>query len=223
MIFKKQQPKIFCISIQRTGTTSVGQFFKDHKYSVAGYEKHRSLKWSSLWLSGNFEAIFKSKDFKKHQVFEDSPWWSPGFYKILFHRFPNAKFILFTRNSDKWFDSMVSHSKGKTLGNTYRHSRIYRREWEFDKLYPHSHDFNFNEIDNLLELNEAHREHYKSIYEIWNRDTKLFFEQFGPDRIISLELEDPLKWQKLGVFFGINVQDGYEVHSNKSKKHEHHQ
>ncbi|WP_339611568.1 sulfotransferase [uncultured Planktosalinus sp.] len=218
MIFKKQQPKIFCISIQRTGTTSVGQFFKDHNYKVAGYERKRSTEWSRMWFIGNFEAIFKSKDFKNHQVFEDNPWWSPGFYKVLFHRFPNAKFILFTRDPDKWFDSMVSHSNGKTLGNTYRHSRIYRRETEFDKLYPFSHDFNSKKIDNLLELNESHREHYKAIYETWNRDAKLFFEQFGSERIIKLELEDPLKWQKLGTFFNLDVKDGFEVHANKSKK-----
>jgi hypothetical protein len=218
MIFKKQQPKIFCISIQRTGTTSVGQFFKEHNFKVAGYQRIRSTNWSKSWFTGNYEAIFKSKEFKNHQVFEDNPWWSPGFYKVLFYRFPDAKFILFTRDSDKWFDSMVNHSNGKTLGNTFRHSRVYRREKEYDDLYPNINSFISNEIDNLLELNENHREHYKTIYETRNREVNLFFEQFGSDRLIALELEDPLKWRKLGSFFSINVQEDYEVHVNKSKK-----
>src|SRR5690554_120318 len=101
--------KIFCISTQRNGTTSVGEFFKDHGFKVAGYNYERSMIWSEFRFCGNYEAIFKNEGFKKFQVFEDNPWWENDFYKFLFYRFPNSKFILFTRNPDKWFDSMMNH------------------------------------------------------------------------------------------------------------------
>ena len=38
--------KIFCISFQRTGTTSVGQFFKDHGYLVATNPVSRANDWA---------------------------------------------------------------------------------------------------------------------------------------------------------------------------------
>ena len=118
-------PKIFCISVQRTGTTSVGQFFRQHGFRVCTWDVSHKNEWSNSWLKGDYNAIFKSKDFAVNQVFEDDPWWCNDFYKVLFHRFPQAKFVMLERDSDKWFDSMVKHSRGKTLGNTHRHAIIY--------------------------------------------------------------------------------------------------
>ena len=120
-------PKIFCISVQRTGTTSVGQFFRDHNFRVATWNDSRKNNWTLNWIKGDHKRIFESRDFKLNQVFEDDPWWCLDFYKILFHRFPNAKFILIERDADRWFDSMVSHSNGKTLGNTHQHTLLYNR------------------------------------------------------------------------------------------------
>lgn len=220
MIFsKKNNPKIFCVSYQRTGTTSVGQFFKDFGYKVAGYDRQRSSNWSVKRFIGDYESIFKSKEFKEHQVFEDNPWFEQDFYKVLYHKFPSAKFVLFTRDADKWFDSMVSHSKGKTLGNTFRHSKIYKREREYYNQFP---DLNLykkiNKIDNLLDLNETHREHYKEIYNLRNKEVVDFFNAYSADSLFIGELEDKDKWRKLGVFFNIKVPSEYNVHANKSLK-----
>ena len=218
-MFKKNKPKIFCISMQRTGTTSVGQFFKDFGYHVADWPMSHKNKWSFSWEQGDFESIFNSKDFKNNQVFEDDPWWLSEFYKVLYHRFPNAKFILLTRDSQDWFNSMLSHSGGKILGNTKRHCKVYRRESEFNKLVTGNDLLNYNEkaIDNLLSL-EGKDEHYKAIYETRNKEVKMFFEKYAPDSFFSCELKDQLKWQKLGDFVGVNVPDNYAVHSNKSEK-----
>lgn len=219
MFFKTKVSKIFCISFQRTGTTSVGQFFKDHEYSVAGYNEERSAEWSSKLYIGDLESIFSSKDFKSHQVFEDNPWWEDNFYKILFHRFPDAKFILFTRDSDKWFDSMVSHSKGKTLGNTFRHSKIYRREEEFYTAFPNENYYeSIKRVDNRLEINEIHRVHYKTLYNLRNKEIIDFFNAFNPNSLFTGQLEDSQKWKKLGAFFNLDIPDGYEVHANKTEK-----
>ena len=119
------RPKIFCISVQRTGTTSVGRFFLKHGYDVAIHRIAHNNDWKNLWFNGQYEQIFRSKDFRLHQVFEDSPWWYPRFYRVLFHRFPHSRFVLFTRDPDRWFDSMVNHSDGKNLFNAYVHSYIY--------------------------------------------------------------------------------------------------
>lgn len=214
-LFKKK--KIFCISYQRTGTTSVGQFFEDFGYKVARYDNKRSTEWSALRFKGDYEHIFNSKSFKQNQVFEDNPWWELDFYKVLFQRFPNSKFILLTRNPDKWFDSMMNHSNGKTLGNTFMHSRLYGREEEFYDKFPKMNYYaTLDSIDNLLELNENHREKYTSIYNLRNKEVLDFFNAFSQNSLFTCSLEDRAKWSKLGRFFDIKVPEDYEVHMNKS-------
>ncbi|EPR74705.1 Tetratricopeptide TPR_2 [Winogradskyella psychrotolerans RS-3] len=214
----KKKNKIFCVSFQRTGTTSVGQFFKDFGYKVASYDQKRSSKWSAKRFLGDFESIFKSKDFKNHQVFEDNPWWEQDFYRVLYHRFPNAKFILFTRDADKWFDSMVSHSKGKSLGNTFKHSSIYNRKEEYYKMFPNLDYYKtIYGNDNLLDINETHRAHYKNIYNLRNKEIVDFFNAISPNSLFAAQLEDADKWKRLGDFFNIELPNNYQVHANKSK------
>lgn len=221
MLFKKaKKTKIFCISMQRTGTTSVGQFFKNQNFKVADWGISHMNKWSYYWEEGDFETIFNSKDFRNNQVYEDSPWWLPEFYKILYHRFPNSKFILFTRNEDDWFNSMVSHSKGKIPGNTKRHCKVYRRETDFYNLFSEPKErIHYNEmsIDNLLEL-RGYEKHYKDIYRIRNQEIKDFFARKKSDALFTCELEDPEKWKKLGQFLNLIVPDDFEIHKNKSSK-----
>ena len=206
-------PKIFCISVQRTGTTSVGQFFKDHNFQVATWGVSRKNSWTVNWFKGDYERIFQSRDFKLNQVFEDDPWFCLDFYKVLFHRFPKSKFVLIERDADKWFDSMVRHSTGKTLGNTHLHASIYGRLKEFnDSKFENKNRYS-SIIDNRLTLDESHRSFYKEIYENRNREVKFFFEEFGNDRIINLNLEDKDKWQKLGSYFNFQVDKDYNAHN----------
>ncbi len=209
--------KIFCLSMQRNGTTSCGRFLKDHGFRVAGYGEH-SVDWSYQWLNGNYSKIFNSLNFKGHQAFEDNPWWSPDFYRVIFHKFPKSKFILFTRDSDKWYDSMLKHSNGKILGNTYRHCKVYNRLDEYyDKL---ENDPEFKpsdkEIDNLMDMTNM-REHYTKIYDLYNREVVEFFNKVAPGQLFVCQLEDDHKWTKLGRFLRIKVNDDYNIHLGKSK------
>lgn len=208
--------RIFCISMQRTGTTSVEDFFEHFGYPVARWEDSWYNQWSKLWYDGNYESIFNTNDFKISQVFEDDPWWLPEFYKFLYHRFPESKFILFTRDSDSWFNSMVSHSKGKILGNTWQHCKIYRGEKEFYSILDNDANFKPSKVylDSLLPI-VGHEKHYKDIYEVRNREIIDFFNENDSSRIIHCDLKDPDKWKKLGCFFEIDVPKDFTVHSNK--------
>ena len=215
---KNKSRKIFCISFQRTGTTSVGEFFRIFGYASRGWPECEKNDWSQLWYDGDYESIFSSKDFLSGQVFEDSPWWHPEFYKVLFHRFPDSKFILLMRDPNKWFASMLSHSSGKIIGNDKRHCKIYRRELEFYSLLESNSIACPSESrhSKQISLNENEK-HYKGIYKLHNREVVDFFERVSPNSLFTCRLEDPYKWQKLGQFFGINVPPYFEVHKNKSK------
>lgn len=207
---KKSTEKIFCISMQRTGTTSVGEFFKHFGYSVSDWFDGEDNQWSEKWLEGNFEAIFNSRNFKNKTVFEDSPFWFPEFYKVLYHRFPDAKFILFIRNTDDWFRSLLHFAKGKIWDDFKLHCKLYRRE----KYYYQKVDANNTEEEYFLE----HAKHYKEYYETRNREVIDFFNANNPSRLIICDLNDTEKWQKAGKFFGIEVPNDFEIHAHKSGK-----
>lgn len=193
--------KIFVISFQRNGTTSTGEFFKKSGYKVADFWVSHRLDWSNKWFEGDFNSIFNSPEFIDNEVFEDSPWWYTNFYKQLYYQFPTSCFVLVERDANKWFDSMVSHSNGRSLGNTYLHSYLYQRVSEYNNL-----DIPKELIvwDNALPLNEEHRTHYINIYKNQNLEVKRFFDRHDSSRLITLSLEDPNKWDKLKSYFNIN-------------------
>ena len=208
--------KIFCISFQRTGTTSTGIFFKDHGYKVGDWHISAKNKWPDSYFKGDYQSIFNSKSFKNAEMFEDAPWFASDFYKYLFHHFPKSRFILLERDENKWFDSMLSHSSGKVLGNTHSHCVLYNREDDFYSIKDWEKHTYSRDIDNLLPLGDEHRKHYIKIYKNRNREVKNFFSVFSPERLFTGRLEDPNVWQKMGLFFNINVAHKYQVHVNKS-------
>jgi len=219
-IIHKNDAKVFCISIQRTGTTSVGKFLQDFGYRWAGWDADKKNKWSLSLYNGDYESIFSSSDFIEANAYEDSPWFFPNFYKVLYHRFPNAKFIFFTRDSDSWYKSMVKHSGGDVLGRAKIHSKIYRRELEYFDLLASGEidEKNENEIDNRKKMKLTNQaEHYKNIYKLHTIEVKNFFNEFAPDSLYIGNLEDPDKWQKLGNFLNIKVSENYDSHENISK------
>lgn len=211
--------RVFCISMQKTGTTSVGQFFRDFGFRWAGWPADEAYNWSWACYEGNYEVIFRSKAFRHANAFEDSPWFYPGFYRILYHRFPGSRFVLFERDATAWFQSLSDHAAGTVVGRTKSHCKIYRREVEY-----------FDRVDRAI-LDEAienelysaktmtlldMEDHYKSIYSLHNREVKDFFQRNNPDALFHGHLDDPLKWVKLGRFLGVDVQDDYDAHANKT-------
>ena len=210
----RQEPKLFCISFQRTRTTSVGRFLSDLGYTVADWSVSHRNSWGRKWVEGRFDEIMDSHDFRAHQAFEDGPWFCPEFYRFLFHEFPNSKFILFERDAEAWFASMMSHSGGRSLGVTAVHAKIYRREAEYLALLEQAE--NTEAVDlNGLPL-DGHKDHYLDIYRTRNRETRRFFQDNDPSRLYFSRLEDAEKWNGLARYLGHDPATAQEVHANKS-------
>ncbi len=220
-IVYNRSEKVFCISMQRTGTTSVGKFFRDFGYRWAGWPSDKKNDWSGSWFEGDYEKIFSSTDFRIANAFEYSPWWFPGIYKILFHRFPKSKFILLTRDPDAWFLSMVNHSGGNIIGRSRNHCKIYRRELEYYELL-HSGKID-EDVENQFHFERtlklaSHAEHYKDIFRLHNMEVQDFFRRHAPGSLFIGKLEDPNKWEKLGAFLGTKVSQEYNCHENTSSR-----
>lgn len=227
-LFKpKSRPKIFCISMQRSGTTSVGRFLEDHGIATAGYPTDERNNWSTSVFEGNLEMVFGSSDFRKFKAFQDSPWWFPGMFKILYHRFPGSKFILLTRDPADWFRSMISHSDGYVLGSHKIHAFTYRREAEYydlcdrgelDGLDPLPCQRTFSRKDIEKMSLHGHEEHYKSLYELHTRQVLEFFERHNREALFHGSLYDADKWLKIGKFLKIDVEPNYDAHEHKTMR-----
>lgn len=196
----KGKQKIFCLSLQKTGTTSTGDFFEFFGYPVVRSDLAQLRNWNLYWYQDQFEKIFSDPVFKNHQVFEDAPFWAKDFYKILYQKFPDAVFILFTRKAENWFESLATHGKDGVLGDRRFHALNY-------------------EIPEALAENDFrirdYREHYLKFYEDRNRSVTEFF-QSKSGRFFHAELEDPEKWNNLAGFLNLPLPENFEIHSNRN-------
>ena len=76
--------KVFCVSMQRSGTSSVGDFLEQFGLIRIGSPASNKKRWPNYWLAGDYNSIFSDDDFKSADVFEDDPWWFPEFYKYIY-------------------------------------------------------------------------------------------------------------------------------------------
>lgn len=103
------QQKIFCIGLNKTGTTSVRRAWLDLGFIVGNQAEARALL--SPWLERDFAPIIQYC--KSAQAFQDSPFSFPYTFIALDLAFPRSKFILTIRDSaEQWYDSIVKfHGK----------------------------------------------------------------------------------------------------------------
>ncbi|MCB1479630.1 MAG: hypothetical protein KDJ62_12315 [Rhodobiaceae bacterium] len=202
--------KVFCVGMQRTGTTSFGDFCETQLgLSRRGYSISHKRGWTRAWYNGHLDDVFRDPYFRTGEVFDDDPWWCPGVASIVLNRFPQAKLVMFRREPEAWFRSLLSHSHGKSPGYTDIHARIYGREAEFTALLTNGVDI---PLTNGFDL-EGQREFYmEKLEEHQNWIASLASKQ--PDRVLVLKLDDPDKFRKIAVFLEFEDRPYTDVRSN---------
>lgn len=106
----KPRSKLFCIGLNKTGTTSWAQAILDLGY-IVGSETEATMLFDN-WVQKDFRPIIKYCEIGG-QAFQDIPFSLPNTYRSLDQAFPGSKFILTVRDSpEQWYDSLVNfHSK----------------------------------------------------------------------------------------------------------------
>jgi hypothetical protein len=101
---EKPKGKIFCIGMNKTGTTSLEKFMELHGYACGDQVSGELLLTD--FASGNFQSII---DFcQTADFFQDLPFSAPNCYKVLRVNYPDAKYILTVRDSaETWYNSLV--------------------------------------------------------------------------------------------------------------------
>lgn len=206
-------PRVFCIAIQRTGTTSLGRFCADRLgLAVCEFDRAIANDWPRLWLAGTHERIFAAPDFRAAEVFVDDPWWYPRAYEHLAPRFPDALFVLTIRDEDAWFRSLFAHSGGRSPGHTDVHAAVWGREAEFEALVARAGSRRRVNWQGLAL--EGLAEHYKTRYRRHAEDARAWFAANSPGRLLELRLEDTGKFGLLACRLGFPEADYADVHVN---------
>jgi hypothetical protein len=125
--------KVFCIGFQKTGTTSL-----QYALSLLGYRVAEVFGVKDLETPDQMRGRALSL-LPKFDAFADNPW--PLYFREFDAMFPDAKFILTTRDPEKWYTSVCKHFGNKPIR---MHEWIYgvpapvgNQEIYFEKLLSH--------------------------------------------------------------------------------------
>lgn len=208
MIFKKQTLKVFCIGNNKTGTTSLEKFFKDHDYNVANQREAELLLED--YINRNWKPIIQYC--KKYEVFQDIPFSMPYLYVVLDHVFPNSKFILSVRDTpEQWYNS-ISKFHGKLFGRNgelptkedLQNGNYIQKGWIWKAMKERYGDYeNPYDKDRLIKLNEN-----------YNDDVRNYFKN-NPN-FLEINVSDENAVQKLSNFLGIEAKYNGFPHENKT-------
>ena len=137
--------KVFCVGLNKTGTTTMGRAFKSLKIRTVGFE----AELVRTVLRGKY-ALLENR-LEHHDGFQDFPF--PLIYQRMFSRYGDqARFVLSARKSPEiWLQSLKRHSL-RNGGKSFRR-KIYG--YEFPHLNEQAHlDYYNRHNDRFLEFAE---------------------------------------------------------------------
>lgn len=99
------EPKVVCLGFQKTGTSSLGLALEKLGYHPASYTQFRDLiELDTQDIEKSIKERARSL-LDKYDAFKDTPW--PILYREMDEWLPGSKFILITRDEDRWINSVV--------------------------------------------------------------------------------------------------------------------
>ena len=170
--------KIFCIGLQKTGTTTFQKCMQALGYDHKGNSPELFLEWRRDNKRPLFDII------EKYDSFDDIPYFV--LYRDIFDVCgTNALYVLTLRSSPQiWLDSMKAHALG-SFPWTSQFEIIYGRS------YPHGYE------DEFIAFYEAHREGVR----------EFFREHSATNNLCELCWENGQGWPELCNFLGRPIPD----------------
>ena len=174
---KRQQSKVFCIGLSKTGTTSLTAAFKMLGYRAAHFPL-RMVRYTNGVLS------FRRSVVAQYNMLSDLP--VARFYRDLDVSFPDSRFILTTRQIDDWLESCCRHVwPGQFTAADTWFNRLHRDVYGVI-------DYDENQF------REAYRGHIDNVYSYFTgRENDL----------IEFNVTAGDSWATLCSFLGVEVPD----------------
>ena len=173
--------KVFGIGFQKTATTSFGAALTHLGYRVTGPD----------WVTDPDIAV-KVRDLSFQAVdhfdgFQDNPW--PILYRQLDERCPGSKFVLTTRETDRWIASLARHFGPRETP---------MRKW----IYGHG---------SVL----GHEQVYIERFERHNTEVLDYFRD-RPNDLLVMDITKGHGWEQLCPFLGHAIPDLPFPHRNEA-------
>jgi hypothetical protein len=206
---RRKKRKVFCIGLNKTGTTSMAAALRQLGYKVG--EQSVAELLIEDWSRRDFRSIVRYC--RSADAFQDIPFSLDYTYQALDSAYPGSKFILTVRSSgDQWYASVVSfHTKivGKNRLPTAADLKEfpYRQRgwlWQVTQLI-------YGDAEDSL----YDRETFIRRYEEHNRRAVDYFRH-RPDDLMVLNLADPDAMKRLCSFLGEEPDGRVMPHLNRS-------
>ena len=184
-LHNKHLPRIFNISCNKTGTTSLEHLFvKSFGFKLFNYMKlfytNKTLV-DEVFIKQDYTNLLKIIENSKTNFFSDTPFNSSNIYKILDKNYPNSKFILSIRNTESWINCLkkwLIKIKVELLNTPFYYCSKKWVQYAFPKTMNENWEI-INE-DLLAQLYEKH-----------NNDIIDYFK--GTDKLLIYKLEESSK------------------------------
>jgi hypothetical protein len=195
------KPKIFCVGMNKTGTTSLQKAFLNFGFKVG--DQKRAERLLVNYAQGDFKTIIRYC--KTAQAFQDFPFSYPETFKYLASEFPDSKFILSIRDdADQWYNSLVKfhmkvygNGKKPTINDLTNATYAYKGwAWESFKLLLGTDEI--NDPYDKSKLISIYQNHNKSVIDYFSNS----------DRLLVINLADARAYQKFSEFLGIEYPGG---------------
>lgn len=192
---------MFCIGLNKTGTTSLKSFFEKVGFIVG--DQWEAERLYTYFYSGDYDLIHEH--IRTAEVFQDFPFSVPGFYKELVRKYPGSKYILSVRENDQvWFNSVLNFHKqvfgggGEVTIDDLKNSDYIEKgaAWEM-----FSATYGVSETDIRLYDNER----LTAVYNRHNNDVADFFTD-SEDSLIVIDLKKSEDFSRLCDFLGIRTE-----------------
>lgn len=185
-------PKIFCIGLSKTGTSSLHQAL-----NMLGY---RSVHWR---IPATGKLIDRSDYFLFDAFSDTSVCYN---FEYLYYAFPNARFIYTERPVESWSRSFLKHFR--ELGETFEEMKENMRRHKYKK-----YGVDWDIVHRTLYFNQDSPE---DAYAAFDERVRLFFSDKPPDRLLSMNIFAGDGWEKLCGYLDRAVPAGPFPHSNKT-------
>jgi hypothetical protein len=201
--------KIFCIGLGKTGTTSLGAFFKALGYKLGDQAAGELLVRD--WAVRNFDPIIVLA--RSAQVFQDIPFSLPFTFNVLDRAFPDSKFILSVRDdAEQWYRSLTRFhtnliGKGRLPTADDLKECLYRyKGWLFEARQL---------IYDVSEQDPYDKPRLIKVYESHNQAVTEYF-RLRPKSLLTINLSDAEAVQKITRFLEMPYTRETMPHLNRS-------
>jgi hypothetical protein len=189
-----KQPKIFCIGLNKTGTTSMEAIFRMLPIPVGNQRRAEKL---TIPVIRRDCSQFQSYVRHEGVAFQDNPFCIPDLHKWLDQEFPNSKFIITVRDSPEvWYDSLVRfHAKIFGNGKIPTQSDLMQSEYVHKGWFWEKHRLVYGTPENDIYNKEILIQHYID----YNNQVMAYFAD-QPDKLLVINLKEPHAAQTLSRF-----------------------